>query len=250
MRPVGKSGIAGDPVRAGGDEDRATVERDSDHRYWIIRGSKRQEAVGVTRSLVEANLVDDTYFSDRVAGRGRLAHFFAHRVVTNTLNEPIPDSMTGYMVALRKFLDQYGPTIHNAEVIAGNPNRLLGGTIDLDVEIFGGDATIELKLSSPTLWHGLQLAPYSFLLEPTNWLRRGRFGLYLKPTGGFRIYEYDDPRDLDVFFRAHELLHWRISHGTNNRPYGKRTDHSDRAIVHDEGSNDGRSFDDGDPPIF
>lgn len=200
------------------------LERDADHRYWFRRhgAAERQEAIGVTRSLIESNIVDDTYFTDLARGRGRLAHVVAERILTNTLTAPIDAAILPQMVALRKWLDRYGPIVRNAEVMIVNPNRLLAGTLDIDVEIEHADAVVELKLSEPTPWHGLQLAAYAYLLDGPNWMRRQRFGLYLKPTGGYRFKEYDDVTDLDYFLRAHELLHWRIKHGTYDKPYGRR----------------------------
>lgn len=224
------------------------VSRDELHRYWIAEPSGAvHQALGVTRALVGAGLVDDTYFSDRVRGRGKLAHVFAQKLATNTLDGPIDAAILPYMIGLRRFLDKYGPTIHNAEVMLGNLARLLAGTVDLDVTMLGGPGAVELKLSQPTQWHGLQLAPYSYLLDGAKWLGRARWGLYLTERGGYRLKEYDDPTDLEVFFRAHELLHWRVKHGTYERPYGRSergSDNGDHAL-HDE-DRDGGSRLDGD----
>jgi hypothetical protein len=212
------------------------VERDDDHRYWLTRDDgTRDEAIGVTRTLIENNLIDDTWFTDQGRGRGRLAHFFAERIATNTLDRPIEASIAGPMIGLRKFLDKFGPTVRNAEVILINPNRLLGGGIDLDVEIDRSAAVIDIKLSSPTHWHGLQLAPYAYLLDGAKWLSRQRLGLYLTHSGGYRLKEYDDTTDLDYFFRAFELLHWRLKRGSHARPYGRpaRTDRDPNVLDED-----------------
>lgn len=199
------------------------VERDGDHKYWLTRveGGPREQAIGVTRTLVEANLIDDTYFSDKARGRGRMVHHFVERIATNTLDKPIDVSVLGQLIGFRKFLDTFAPEVHNAETILINPNRLLAGTIDLDVTIGHAKAVIEIKPSSPVPWHSLQLCAYSFLLDGPKWMQRQRLGLYLSARGGFRLKEFDEPSDLDYFLRAHELLHWRIKHGSHERPYGK-----------------------------
>lgn len=221
------------------------VERDEQHRYWIINDAGKREALGVTSSLVSANLVDDTYFSDRARGRGKLVHDFADRILSGTLNRPIDAAALMPLTGLRKFLDKYSPKVVGTEVVLAHEDRLLAGTCDLDVEILGGKAVVEIKLSTPTAWHALQLAPYAFLLDGPKWLSRGRFGLYLNDRGGFRLKEYDAASDLDYFFRAFELLHWRCRHGSNERPYGRRDGDGDRNTVRrrDEGSGGGDCVD-------
>lgn len=200
-----------------------SIERTAEHRYFLTDEHEgRREAIGVTRALVEANLVDDEYFTDRSRGRGKLVHLFAEMILTNALNRPVDQSVVNYLIGLRKFLDMYAPIVHAAEIVLAHAMRLLAGTVDLDVHIFGAPATIEIKTSNPSPWHGLQLAPYSYLLDGPKWSERQRFGLYLNDRGGFRLKEYDDVSDLDYFFRAHETLAWRVNHGTFERPYGRR----------------------------
>jgi hypothetical protein len=227
-----------------------SLERDEQHRYWILDRKGRREALGVTRTLIEANLVDDTYFTDRARGRGKLVHLFAEMILTNTLDRPVDASVVTYLMGLRKFLDKYAPTVHGAEIMRGHATRLLAGTCDLEVSILGGEATIEIKTSTPSPWHGLQLAPYCFLKEGTDWLSRGRFGLYLNERGGFRLKEFDDHTDLDYFFRAHELLHWRVKHGSHERPFGRRIDNGAGAGSIELADEDGQRGDGlyGDPP--
>jgi hypothetical protein len=198
------------------------LERDESHRYWYTDDQGRRELLGVTRTLIEGNLVDDEYFTDRARGRGKLVHLFAEMILTNTLDRPVDQSVIGPLIGLRKFLDMYAPTIHGAEAMLAHVVRLLAGQIDLDVSILGGPAVIEIKLSQPSIWHGLQLAPYAFLLDGTKWMSRARFGLYLNDRGGFRLKEYDEQSDLDYFFRAFELLHWRVRHATFERPFGRK----------------------------
>jgi hypothetical protein len=222
------------------------VERDSEHRYWIVECGQRIQAIGVTRTLVESGLVDDSYFSDKARGRGRLAHFFAERIATNTLSfSPVDTSIVGFMIGLRRFLDRYTPTVINAEVLLANAPKLLAGTADLDVYMLGALGVIEIKTGTPTPWHGLQLAPYAYMLDGSKWLDRVRWGLYLTERGGFRLKEYDDPTDLDYFLRAHELLHWRIKHGSHERPYGRRARSEPDTFV-DDNSGDWRDSLDGD----
>jgi hypothetical protein len=204
------------------------VRRDQDHRYWIETQWGEREALSVTRTLVEQNLVDDEFFTDLGRGRGKLVHFFCERIFTNTLGPlELPDHVAGYLVALRKFLDKYAPTILLTEAIRASELRMYAGGLDLVCRnlagIGSGEVVIEIKTSNPTPWHGLQLAPYANLYAGPKWLNVGRFGLYLKPTGGYRFKQYDDVRDLDRFFNALELLHWRVTNGSSIKPYGRRS---------------------------
>lgn len=198
------------------------IERNADHRYFVIERNVRREMIGVTRSLIAANLVDDEWFNDAGRARGQLVAHFAEKIATNTVDVPIPESITGYLVGLRKFLDKYGPKVICAEVIMADPARQLAGTVDLELAgLLGSDATVDIKTGSPSPVHGLQLAAYAYLKARSKWMSRRRFGLYLTASGGFRLREYDDVTDLDVFFRVHDTLRWRIAHGSFERPYGR-----------------------------
>lgn len=200
------------------------IERDEQHRYWNVDRFGRQEMLGVTRTIVSAGLVDDSYFTDLSRGRGKLVHFFCERIATKQpIDVGIHQSVVGYLVALRKWLDRFAPTINGAEVIKGDLVRLLAGQVDLDLsKMLGSKAVVEVKTSEPTAWHGLQLAPYAYLLDKKKWIDRARFGLYLKPNGNYRMKEYDNHRDLDTFLEAHSMLMWRVRHGSYERPYGRR----------------------------
>lgn len=189
----------------------------------------------MTRTLIEAGLIDDSYFSDKARGRGRLAHYVAEKILTNQANGPIDAAVLPYMLGLRKFLDRYAPVIVNAEVMMLNPNLLLAGTVDIDARIDHAQAVIEIKTGEPTPWHALQLAPYAYLLDGAKWMSRQRLGLYLNLRGGFRLKEYDGVTDLDYFMRAFELLHWRVLHGSYDKPYGRdRRDRGGDSIVLDD----------------
>ncbi len=199
------------------------IERNDKHQYWSVNGHGREELLGVTRTLVESNLIDSEFFTDLSRGRGKFVHYIAERLVTNRpLEDGIHESVLGYVIGLRKFLDRHAPQIHGAEVVKGDTVRKLAGTVDLDLFMEGGRGIVEIKTSNPTPWHGLQLAPYAYLLDGPKWLDRARWGLYLTPNGGYRLKEYDDHTDLDYFLRAHELLLWRCRYGNFERPYGRR----------------------------
>lgn len=200
------------------------VRRDDDHRYWLHCGSGvEREALSVTRTIVEANLVDDTYFTDVARGRGKIVHAFVERMAIDSLADVIiPEYLLGWLTAFRRFLDRYAPTVNAAEVIAANVGRLVAGTIDLDLVLMGGAAIVEVKTSDPSPWHGLQTAPYAWLRYGPHWLDVARFGLHLKPSGGFRLKQHERLDDLDRFLNAADLLHWRIEHGTHGRPFGRR----------------------------
>jgi hypothetical protein len=149
-------------------------------------------------------------------------HYFCERIATNRLGPiGVPDAVVGYLTGLRRFLDKHAPTIHGAEIIAADLPRLFAGGIDLDCALLGGPAVVEVKTSNPTAWHGLQTAPYAYLLDGPRWMNRARFGLYLTERGGFRLKQYDDHMDLERFFDALNVLHWRVRHGSYDRPYGK-----------------------------
>lgn len=236
------------------------IERTEDHRYFITSGADRIEAVSTTRAIVESNLVDDEFFTDEGRMRGKVVHSYVEQIATNTLNRPIDVAILGYLTALRSALDRERPKIIGAEVVLGNLARLFAGTIDLEAIWKKFDAIYEVKTSPFEPWHGLQTAAYAYLKAGPKWMKVKRFGLYLRASGGFKLHEFDDHPDLDYFFRALDLLHWRIERGTHDRPYGRRSrtgSHRSGFVVAgddefpavDDEFRERRSADDGDSPF-
>lgn len=198
-----------------------SVERTDDHRYFITSGTDRIEAVSTTRVIVESNLVNDAYFTDESRLRGKIVHSFVEQIATNTLNRPIDVAILGYLQALRSALDKEKPNVIGAEVVLGNLARLFAGTVDIEAIWKKFDAIYEVKTSGAEPWHALQTAAYAYLKAGPKWMKIKRFALYLRANGSARLIEHDDHRDLDYFFRALEMLQWRIERGTYERPYGR-----------------------------
>lgn len=217
---------------------RPAIERDDQHRYWCLTPQGREEYLGVTRCLVESNIVDDSYFTDIARGRGKIVHFFAEHIVMNRpLLYEIHDGVVGYITALRHFLDRLGPEILDAETIMASDLRKLAGQRDIRLKMQGATGTLEIKTGAYAKWHPLQTAAYAYLERGPQWLSEARWSLHLTASGGFSLKEHTDHTDLDYFFRTYELLQWRIRHGTWERPYGRRgasygeREHSGRADV-------------------
>lgn len=232
------------------------IERTADHRYFLIERGDREELVSTTRCIVEANLVDDEFFSEAGRLRGRLVHSFVERIATKTLDRPIDATALPYLIGFRKALDREKPKVIAAEAVYGNRARRYAGTIDLDVVVARRPTFWEVKTTQPAPWHALQLAAYAYLKYGPKWLNCDRFGLYLNASGGYRLKQYDDPSDLDAFFWCLNLLTKRIAWGSYERPYGRRsiqpiavgTGTDDSAIPDDDFGN-WRSRDDGDQPF-
>lgn len=231
------------------------IERTEDHRYFRIEHGAREEYLSTTRAIVEANLVDDDFFTDAGRLRGRLVHTFVERIASNTLDRPIDTTVLPYLIGFRKVLDRERPTVIATESVIGNAARRYAGTIDLELRQGRRDLIWEIKTGQPEPWHGLQLAAYAYLKAGPKWLDVERFGLYLNASGGARLKQYDDAADLDAFFWCLNLLHTRVKWGSYDRPYGRRRDRFGTTGGHisgpatDDHFGNGRNRDDGDQPF-
>lgn len=201
-----------------------------DHRYWFNSADMPStELFSVTRTLNEANLVDDEWFSELAAERGTLVHALAELYARGTLDRLTVDpALAGYLRAVEAFYQSHYPTmlweqpqLHHIERIAFDRVRRAAGTLDFCWEHGLRRRLYDFKTSTPTPWHGLQLAAYAWLAYGHEWVAVERYGVYLKSSGRFALERFDDHSDLQIYLNALDNMNWRARHGRSDRLYGK-----------------------------
>jgi hypothetical protein len=116
-----------------------------------------------------------------------------------------------YVSAAKKFVEENKVTVLRVEHAMCDPALKVAGTLDLLAVLNKVTAIFDWKsttVMSRTV--GLQLAAYDHLHRRSLGGRPlKRFGVQLRADGDYRLYPYEDSRDLQWFFSALNLWWWR-----------------------------------------
>jgi hypothetical protein len=169
------------------------------HQYFA--GQVRVPSV--TEMLRDAGLIDDRWFREEHAERGRVIHDLAARldlgVALDEAQRVDAARYVGYLSAYEETRDLLGPIYSHVEEMAlrrdlgfaGTPDRLGTGTRSYPDR----DFVLDLKTGAPRGWHGVQLALYDILATSPLTESRRRIGLYVTAKGTGRVKVYSDPKD-------------------------------------------------------
>jgi len=191
----------------------------AEHRYFW----QGQEVPSVTRVL--APLIADFLalvppdVLERKRAIGQAVHAAIALDIADDLDETTVDpACVGYVEAWRKFKaeaslkqDDFGavekPLYHDAWHYAGTP--------DMEVRL-GKWAVVDTKCSyglHPAV--GPQLAAYRELINRRGGDGRGicalNYALHLKPDGTYRLEQFTDKTDLEVFRSCLAIHHWKAN---------------------------------------
>jgi hypothetical protein len=175
---------------------------DSDHSYWL----DGQQVPSITQMIERAGLVDSTWLTQASRERGTAVHALTASYDLGAIERPASCSSPykGYLLAHVKavgimrpeFVAVEEPRLHSRYRFGGRPDRAM---------LYNGLAgVLEIKTAEPSKAHECQTALQAILESerfelPAEAL--GRFCLYLKPDGRFRLEEHRRRRDFDVAFR-------------------------------------------------
>ena len=155
----------------------------------------------------------------------------------NTLH---PEAM-GYVLAYEKFKREQKFVVAGSKIQGIATVRGMKYGYEIDKRGFMGRfATIlDLKCAAQEqpLWC-LQLAGYELVESPSQALRDAgcddphrmmngwwRCALILRPDGTYKVYQYRDPRDKDMFLCALACVWWGRNHGLGEGSYGRNGQH-------------------------
>lgn len=186
---------------------------DETHTYTYHWTESRREVLSsVTQILEDVGLTEDfnaipNIDMDWYGDRGTKIHLATHLYDINDLvEESVDPRIKGYLDAYKLAKKEIGFSVLRSEVKVCDPLRKFAGTFDKETVFLGdhgfipGDLAIfDIKSGQPHPSHGLQLAGYA---QGNRTPTHQRFGLYLKSNGKYRLKQYTDMSDFNIFNSA------------------------------------------------
>ena len=173
----------------------------------------------VTQVLELAGLVDKRWFTDFARDRGTYVHQLLELHDTGDLDEAsIDPQLAPYLDAWTAACRDLGARWSHVEHRMADATLGVAGTLDRFGVLAGKPTIADIKTGAAEDYIGIQLAGYAYLAELTGLApsarRVRRVGVFLKSDGSYRLVEYADRTDLDVFRAALTVAHWRLAHDT------------------------------------
>lgn len=181
------------------------------------------EIPSVTHIMKFAGIIDDKFYNEDGKLRGHAIHMATQFLDEDSLDhESLHEEYAPYIKAYEKFKNESGfkPALIEYKVI--DLKKEFAGTLDRTGHFANGSfAILDIKTGSIPKWAGIQLAAYSHALGATlSQDNIKRFALQLKNNGKYKLQEFNNPRDIDVFLAAKDIFHltkkienWRNKHG-------------------------------------
>lgn len=184
---------------------------DSEHQYTL----NGRAVPSVTTIL--APLTDLSHIPKEVLARKCLLGTALHQAIEYYLQNDLeldsvhPDVMP-YFQAFLKFMTESRFQVEQVEARVCSLKLGYAGTYDLKGILNGKRVLIDTKsVASLGVAVGPQLAAYQQAhheLFPHNKIVQ-RFALHLKPDGSYRLPEYRDQRDFEIFKSCLNIYHWK-----------------------------------------
>jgi hypothetical protein len=170
------------------------------------------EAVpSVTQILKAEGFIDDSFYDEYSRDRGTAVHKAIHLHNNDDLDEESLDPVIApYLEAWKKFKRETGLVVSESEKAFASERYRFAGTIDV-LGTFPDTTCIilDIKTGGPAPWHGLQLSAYDIL----QWaVGRKRYGVYLSGEGTYKLNQYKDRQDREIFLSALSCYHWKHNH--------------------------------------
>lgn len=162
----------------------------------------------VTQIIAAAGLYGDTsHFTDYSRDRGTFVHQIVEWHLSGELDETTVDPfLAPYFEAWKKFEQESSYVSDSCEKRLASSTYRFAGTIDHIGHLNGHFCIIDVKSGAPTPATGIQLAGYEMLLSARG---ARRFALHLKDDGNYKLIEYKDRNDRNVFLSALALWNWK-----------------------------------------
>lgn len=170
----------------------------------------------VTGVLKANGFVDDSYFTEYAAERGRKVHLAIQYYDDGCLKEDSLDPvLRPYLDAWIRFKAESHFVCEKSEIQVASKVHLCAGTVDKLGRLFVGTpqetpAIIDIKTGEVHPWVALQLMGYLILLgEPL----RKRYAVQLTDEGTYRLHHFKERTDRAVFLAALTVQTWKEYHG-------------------------------------
>jgi len=149
---------------------------------------------------------------------GIAVHSATEYLDKGTLNwSTVDDNIMPYVMAYEKFKEETGFKPKRIEERLFHPYMCFHGQLDREGiwKLGMGRVLLDLKKYAPPPQTALQLAGYDLLL-PKLKDPRTRFALQLKDDGNYKLHEYKEISDKEVFLSMLTIKNWRVNHNVRN----------------------------------
>jgi hypothetical protein len=172
----------------------------------------------VTQILGDVGIIDTTWFTPEAALRGKYVHEATHyhdegSLEMGSLDPAISPYVQGW-IDFRK-MTGFRPLLMEQRVWHSSG---YAGTLDRFGLIGSRPILIDIKSGSLPSWAGLQTSGYEFALverilakEIDVPMPQGRMAVQLTREGKFKVKEYTNFRDRDIFLAAHAVSQWQMA---------------------------------------
>lgn len=159
----------------------------------------------VTGIIKAAGLMGQQWSDEWGMDRGTAVHKAAELDDRGDLDPETVDPMVaGHLAGWRKFRAEAAPEILAVEEEVIHEQYGYRGRLDRRVKLTGVEGILDIKCGQPAAWHPIQLAGYALTFHRPL----ARWGLYLPGDGNFRLREYRDRNDYDIFKAALTVARW------------------------------------------
>lgn len=174
----------------------------------------------VTQVLKSAGVINDQWFDEWSADRGRRVHLACQYYDEGHLDmDSIDPAIAGYLESYIKWRKastnfERGMKIRRIEWSQYETVYDFAGTCDRIVELNQGAlAVVDIKSGAYQPWHGLQLAGYKILTASTFGGDPQRYSLYLDKDGDIaRLRAHTDESDGEFFISFLNAYKWKKKH--------------------------------------
>ena len=177
---------------------------EAEHTYFVA-GVKYPS---VTTILQDLGLIDTSWFTPEACQRGT----YVHQVVEWELNgeldrEALDPALLPYLNAWKRFVADSGYASLCSEYRMASTLYRFAGTADQIGTLNNCRVIIDVKSGAVAPCTALQLAGYEILYDaPCK-----RFALQLMDNGKYKLTEYKDRGDRNVFLAAVALYQWKAN---------------------------------------
>jgi len=179
---------------------------------------------GVTDVLQSVGIVDysgvDAEILAAAGDLGTNSHRACELSDKKTLDtDSLDRALIPYLNAWQAFLKEYGIKIEKKFIEKSFYSKHYGFAGTLDRAISYRELLIDIK-SSAVLYKaiGPQLGGYKVLYEENTGLKiRHRWGVLLKPDSSYKVEEYKDSLDEQVFLSSLQVHKWKLKNGRRTK---------------------------------
>ena len=179
--------------------------------------------LSVTQALKGAGLVEYDNLPiapdvlERARARGKAVHAACHYLDEGDLDwSTLDPSLVGYVKAWQKFKDESGIIIEQIEHKFYHPSLLFAGTPDRVATRMGRRGVYDIKTYECAAWTGLQLSGYELGLRPAGEAPWDRWGVWLKPEGTYKLQQFTNRNDVEIFKACLTVATWKAANGGNS----------------------------------